>query len=240
MAYRYRKPYRIKKKKSILGNRFFRLGILVLVITGGILYFIFFSGIFKIEKIIITGQGTISEESIKAFIGGSNIFLVDIKKTEKDILDNFPQIAEAKISRSFPDALNILVTERSAAALWCEEKCFLIDREGVIFGDASGAVGFINISGMKDMLNKEKISQILEIQAKLEEGPGVTTTQAMIVSDERLNMKTSEKWEIYFNLKGDLDWQIQELKLVLEKQIPPEKRRNLEYIDLRFSRVYIK
>ena len=67
-----------------------------------------------------------------------------------------------------------------------------------------------------------------------------TTTGAVIVSEERLNVKTSEGWEIYFNTADDLDWQVQELALVLEKQITPEKRRNLEYIDLRFSRVYYK
>ena len=60
------------------------------------------------------------------------------------------------------------------------------------------------------------------------------------VSEKRLNTKTSEGWEIYFNLKGDLNWQITELGLVSEKQIPLEDRGELEYIDLRFSRVYYK
>jgi len=55
-----------------------------------------------------------------------------------------------------------------------------------------------------------------------------------------LDAETTEGWTVRFNLKGDLDWQVTELRLALEKQISPEKRKSLEYIDLRFSRVYYK
>lgn len=242
MVYRYKKLYRIKKNKPILGSRFLWLGILIAVIIGGTLYFLFFSGIFQIKKISITGADAVREENIKAFFTQKNIFLIDTQKIEKEILDNFPQIATAQIHRGFPDALSVAMAERLAVAVWCkEDKCFLMDNEAVIFTEASSTIdGLIKISGSKEMLDKEKISQILEIQEKLKENLQVTTTRAFIVSEERLNIKTSESWEIYFNLKGDLNWQLQELGLVLEKQITPAKRKNLEYIDLRFSRVYYK
>jgi hypothetical protein len=62
-----------------------------------------------------------------------------------------------------------------------------------------------------------------------------------IISNERLNIKTFEGWLIYFNPKEDLDWQTQKLDLVLEKQIPLEKREELEYIELRFgNQAFIK
>ena len=246
MSKLYKKPYRIRKKKSILRNRFFWTGFLAVIILFFVSYFLFFSNIFQIQKIIITEGEGIGEENLKTFIPQNNIFLVDAQKIREDILDNFPQIAEVEIHRGFPDTLNILITERLAVAVWCEaetEKCFLMDKEGVIFGEVlipSEVEGLSKIVGAKEALGKEKISQILDIQTKLKESFNITSTQAFIASEERLNIKTSEGWEIYFNLKGNLDWQLQELGLVLEKQIPLEKKRILEYIDLRFSRVFYR
>lgn len=241
MTRRYRKPYKIKRRKSIFKNRFFWLGFLALFAIEGIVYFLFFSGIFQIEKIIVSGGEKVSEESVKAFIPRENIFLIDVKEIEKNILNNFPQIGKVEIHRSFPDALNVLATERLPVALWCQEpRCFLVDNEGVIFEGSASETDLIKITGPKEILDKEKISQIMGIKEKLEDGLGVTTTQAFISTEGRLNIKTSEGWEAYFNLKGDLDWQIQELSLVLEKQISPIKRKILEYIDLRFSRVFYK
>ena len=240
MAYRYKKSYRIKRKKSVLKNRFFWFGILLLAVIGGISYFLFLSGIFQVKKVMVDG-GVKWEENIRPLVPPKNIFFINTSKTEKDISGKFPQIAEIKVRRSFPDALKISVIERTAQALWCEEeKCFLMDGGGGMFGESQSETSLIKITGAKELLGKEKISEILEIQVKLKNVLVATTTGAVIVSEERLNVKTSEGWEIYFNTADDLDWQVQELALVLEKQITPEKRRNLEYIDLRFSRVYYK
>ena len=57
----------------------------------------------------------------------------------------------------------------------------------------------------------------------------------MIVSDEKLTGLTTEDWEVYFNLQKDIEWQLTKLRAVLEEKIPPEKRKDLEYIELRFG-----
>lgn len=236
---KYRKPHRIKKKKPIFRRRFFRLGILISVMFGGLFYFLFFSGTFQIEKIIVSGVEWAPE--IKLLVPRKNIFLIDTVKIREDILNNFPQIAEAEIKRAFPDAINILVTERIAVAVWCEGgNCFLIDRQGVVFEKAPPEIDLIKIFEEKESITQEKLSQLLEIQSKLKKVLDISITEALFVSEQRLDLKTSEGWEIFFNLKGDLDWQITELRLILEKQIPPERRGELEYINLRFKRVYYK
>ena len=219
-------------------------GFLFLVPMGGISYFLFFSGIFQIENIMVSGNGKVSQEKIESLVADNNIFLVDTGKITKDILNNFPQLAKAEVRRGFPNALSIVVAERASLAQWCQDnKCFLVDGEGVIFEEVFApeeAERLIKIAGERELLNKEKIAQILDIQVKLRKTAGVTTTKAFIVSGERLNIGVSEGWEIYFNTENSLDWQIQELSLVLDRQISPEKRRKLEYVDLRFSRVYYK
>lgn len=256
----YRKPHRYKRKKPIFHQRFFWLGILALIVAGGIFYCLFFLEAFQIEKIIVSGDNKVAKEDIE-FLAGQrleskilffktkSIFAVDLGQIKKYILNYFPQIAEVKISRGFFDAVNVIVTERQALAVWCQdEKCFLLDQEGIIFEevieDKPELVLIKNESGINELgkrvIEKELLSQVLEIKAQVEGNTGIPVKEAFLVSEERLNMKTAEGWEIYFNLKGDLGWQITELKLVLEKQIPLDKRGKLEYIDLRFSRVYYK
>lgn len=238
---KYRKPYRIKRKKSIWRRQFFRLGVLLLIFFISFSYLLFFSETFQVKKIIVSGEEKISKEEIKKLVEKKNIFLINLGKTRKNILEKFLQIAEIEIDRSFPDTLNILVIERVAVAVWCEsEECFLIDKEGVLFEKASPETDWVEIFGDKELLEEKKISQILEIRSKLKEDLDVAIEKAVLVSPKRLDVKTAENWEIYFNLEEDLNWQVQKLGLVLEKQIPPEKRGSLQYIDLRFSRVYYK
>jgi len=262
----YRKPHRYWKKKPIFRGRFLALGFLTLLIAVTLFYFLFLFETFWVEKIIISGEKKVMKERIELlverrlenkvlFFETKSIFALDTKQIKRDILDSFPQIAEVKVSRGFFDAIGVEVTEREALALWCqEERCFLIDTEGIIFEEVSPDMELFRIrSGQAvdslalglTVVARERLGQVFNVKSDLAETAEVSITEAFLASEERLNVKTSEGWEIYFNLKGNIDWQLTELKMVLEKEIPPEcsldrKRGELEYIDLRFSRVYCK
>ncbi len=240
----FRKPHRYKRKKSILGNRLFWLGILVLIVVGAIFYFFFLSDFFQVEKIIVTGEEKVSKENIKSFIPRKNIFLLDTKIIKEDILNKFPQIAEAEVKRSFPDVLDIVVIERLAIANWCQrEKCFLVDNKGVIFEEISSETKLIKIIDGQNreifnlgekVIEKEQLSQILKTESKLK-GLEVLVKEFIISSEDKLTTTISEGWEIYFNLQEDIEWQLTKLGAVLEEKIPLQERVNLEYIELRFG-----
>jgi len=85
------------------------------------------------------------------------------------------------------------------------------------------------------IIAKEQISKILEIGTKLKDNFKIPIEEILVVSDERLNVKTSEGWQIYFDPQKDLNWQLTKLSAVLKEEIPPEKRADLEYIELRFG-----
>jgi len=258
---KFRKAYRLKKKKSIFRNRFFWLGILAFIIIGAIFYFLFFLEIFQVRKIIITGEERIAKENIKLlveeklenrilFLKTKSIFLTNLGRIKNDILNNFPQIAEIEINRGFPDAVNVLVIERLELAIWCQnERCFLLDNEGIIFEETPEWTDLPKIINRQDIdsfnlgekvIEKEKLEQILEIESELTKNLKISIIEFSLVSDERLNVKTNEGWEIYFNLREDINWQLTKSSAVFKEEIPPENRRNLEYIDLRFTRVYYK
>jgi hypothetical protein len=258
-----RKPYRIRKQKSILKNRFFWLSLLFLVSVGGIFYLVCFANFFQIKKIEISGQQKVSGEELKNiverkvskklfFFPTKSIFLIDSKLIENDILERFPQVEMADLKRKIPDALFLEIQERQpwAALILNETDFYYCDENGIVFEKiweipfkfltVKSLLSFPEIKLGEKMIGEDLIEKIGMANAKLKDNLKIEIGEFIIPSPERLNVKTSEGWEVYFDPEGDLNWQIIELSLVLEKEIPSEKRGDLEYIDLRFSKVYFK
>jgi len=252
---KYRKPHRVKRRKSILKSRFFWLTILILVFLGLFFYFLFFSPFFQVKNIFISGAEKISSSEIKNFVQNKlekkilflrtkSIFLININEIEKEVLKNFPPVAEIKIGRKFPDVLNINLVERSPLANFCQaEKCFLLDKEGIIFEESEPKADLIKIvDGQKEkipklgepMIENDYLEKILKIQKYIQEELKIEIEE-FTVFERRLNLKTKEGWEIYFDPREDINWQLTKLNLVLKEKIPSEKRKDLEYIELRFG-----
>lgn len=256
----FRKPYKVKKKKSILKNGFFRFFILFLVAGAGFFYLIVFSSFSRINAIAVSGEKEMKKEDIQSLVWreseknvlfwkSKSVFLVNSDNIQKKLLSAFPEISQAKVIRKFPDTIDVAIEERSGAANWLiENRCFLITGEGIIFKETRPNEKLIKIrderrisSGVlgEKIIEKDKLEKILEIGKGIEENVKIGAEE-FIVFDERLNVKTVEEWEIYFDPEEDTDWQLTELSSLLDKEISPENRKNLEYVDLRFSRVFYK
>jgi len=129
-------------------------------------------------------------------------------------------------------------------AHWCQgEQCLLLDNEGVIFGDFLTEKDLIKIIDERDLgtfllgekvIEKEDLSKILTIRDKLKSDFKLSLEE-FILDEEKLTVLAEDNWKIYFNLQGNTDWQLTKLNAVLEEKIPPEKRNDLEYIELRFG-----
>ena len=248
---------RFKRKKSILKNRFFWLSLFFLILVVGLSYLFIFSEVFRIKEIkILNIDDSLKlkvEEVLKREIG-KNIFLVNLKEINKKILGQFPEIAELNFKREFPHTLRIQIEEREPVGIWCyqtDAHCFFIDKEGIIFKEAereSAREETIilslkeeeTLSFGKKILAPRLLELITEIKKNLRENLKIEIENFTIVSEKRLNVKTKENWEIYFNLEKDIKLQLAKLKVLLEKEILPEERKNLEYIDLRFEKIFYK
>jgi len=150
--------------------------------------------------------------------------------------------------------------EEQATRLFRE--CFALDSNGVIFPAepaitsemlAGQAGREVVISGGKEnatvgnqVVQPELLVKILSLQEEFDSSllfreVGLRVSSFRVVSAERVNIGISEGWEIYINPREDTNWQTTKAQLVLEQEIPFEKRSSLEYIDLRFGdQAYIK
>ena len=259
--YKYRQPHRLRKKRSVLRNRYFWFSALFLLFLSGTFYLVCFSNFFQVKEVKIIGnqktplaeiQKTIDKgvgQKVLAFFDSNSIFLANLGEITRDLLEEFPQISSATVNRQLPDKLLVEIKERLPFGVWCQgENCFYLDRTGVIFDDNPVAdILVIKTQNQpaevvlgKRIIANDSMEKIAKVQKTLKDNMEINIKEFNIISPDRLNARTQEGWEIYFDPAGNLDWQLTEVKAVLEKQIPSEKRGNLEYIDLRFSKVYYK
>jgi cell division protein FtsQ len=234
---------RVKKKKPFFKKPIFWISIFLILILAGVSYALFFSNIFKIKEIEISGEERIQKEDFKKFlkdkIATKNILLIKLSPIRNEILKNFPQISSIEIKRKFPSTLIFKISERKEVAAICQkEDCYLVDKEGIAF--ERGGEGILKIErenfgdGIKPgdrVIEKEILDKILEISKRIELG----IEKVSIISEDNLHFKTFQGFEIFIDPQKDIEWQITKLKVALENAIPKEKLNELEYIDLRFG-----
>jgi len=247
-------------KKSV-----FWIVFLCLAITFGAVYFVLFFENFWVKNIMISGNEKISTESIKELVvTGINknitksIFLINEGDIVKKIMEKFPAIEKISISKKYFQTITLGITERKPAGAYCNEngKCFLVDQNGVAFSALGGPrsaeeEGMFIIRqnfGKKDVVTGEQaiegkiISAVSKIQKSLKEKFNIDVLNAMVTTPIRLDVKTKENWEIYFNIEdlSNIDFQVDKLGALLSSELTPDQRKTLEYIDLRFEKTYYK
>lgn len=234
-----------------------------LSVIGGIaIYNIFFSPFFQIGEVLIYGNGRTLPRELQNFIGqqlSQNIFFfstksilfISVGEIENRVLENFPSLAQVAVKRRWPDTLEVRVQEREPKAIWCKETaCFLVDEEGIIFEKIADTSDRLVIQSPdyteelflgKQVLSGKEMADILLLRDSFKNELQLDIPEVVFVSSQRINVRTPEGWEVYFNFPvNELSWQITRLKLVLQEQIPAERRPGLEYIDLRFSKIYYR
>ncbi len=259
----------LKKKKISFKERLFLLFFCFLISSFGIFYLLFFYHLFQIKEIEVKSffekkQNVKKEEILnlakkkikKNFLcfSSQSIFLANLREMEKSLLENFPQLKEVKIKRKLPNKILIEVKERKPIAIFCFKKnqnCALIDKEGKVIRILSfkedlwklpkvlSENGNLKLKIGKTVLEKENVEKILEIEKYLKKEK--IDIEKFEIFKEKLVVFTLEGWQVFFDLSKNISEQIFSLIFLLKERFPIEKRKNLEYIDLRFgNKIFFK
>jgi cell division septal protein FtsQ len=253
----------IKPKKSILTKLWFWLAVLFVAIIFSAIYLIVFYSGFQIKNIIISGNNKIKTQDLQEVIfndahtglinfwgiriSSDSIFLVDENKINTDILKRFSSIRRATTNKSLPQTLTLYMVERKPVGVFCtsNNQCFSIDSNGIVFDPPTvlpinttvvrQAFGDSQIFTGEQVVSDYIIKAIYDIQKSLKDNFQIDLTQALIISPVRLNVKTNQNWQIYFDLSPnyDISTQLKELGLLLNGGISAASKNNLRYIDLR-------
>lgn len=280
------KIHKLKPKKHFYKMPIFWWSILVVFIVCLAVYLFLFLPQIQVNNILVSGNNKIQTDEIKNIalkeinknmfgfagvkINTKSILLINSSNIQNDILVKFSKISEVKVSRKFPDTLNVIIQERVPVAIFCGnpseisgqallKDCYFMDEAGIIFESVdSEFVALENnyennfaiirqeiksgqVSIGEQVINKTIIDAILNSEKMLKDNYKISITDALVTTPIRLNIKTSENWQIYLDLQGDTNLQIAKLNLLLKNQISENDRKALQYIDMRFKdRAYYK
>lgn len=254
------KAHRVKRERSLLKSRVFWYALLLSLFVFSLIYLMFLSPVFQVREIRVTGNEKIGDEEIgeRAVFNNillfetKNIFFVNAAKTQANILSAFPVIESVRLKRNFPSRISLFVQEKERVAVWCGDICFVLDKDGVAF-ESMQDPGFLTIyTAQKEgsigekLIDKKTLSFVSQFQNRAVEflarnGAEVQIPSFRIVSAQTVHATTSEGWNVYLNIQKDMDWQLTKLGVVFERELSPDKRARLEYVDVRFGdQAYIK
>lgn len=255
----YKKPHRAKKKNPLWVKPVFWRSLILITGAGGAVWLICFSPALEVKEIEVAGTKRIdngicakmieSEVAKKiALFNSKSILLFDTDQIKKDLLARFPQAQDIKIERQFPSKIIASVQERRETAIFAANNgYYLVDNDGIAFEQTPPRTDLLEISGQdraveigQNAIDKNTLGVILRIKGEIDSTADIAVVSAAIVANERINLLTKEGWYIYFNPLKDVDSQLEKLKAVASDELFGQKRNNLEYIDIRFTRVYLK
>ncbi|MEA3453081.1 MAG: hypothetical protein U9Q96_01965 [Patescibacteria group bacterium] len=257
--YYSRKKYsRLKKKKSIFKNRFFWFSILGITVFAGLFYFLIFSPVFQIKTIVVEGTyfvnvaevregiNRITEKNI-LFFPTKSMFVLRKREVKNYVSENFFPVKEIIVKKKFFNQLSIKIQEKEAKAIYCTDECFLADKEGFVFQSigketASNALPIIffeyNIASEDKLLDEALLEFISLINTRLKERANINI-QEFRVFPSKIEAKTETGLTLYFSSEKSPDLQIEDLILLLNDEVLLEIEA-LEYIDLRFDKIFCK
>jgi len=258
-----------QKKKSGISRVLFWL--MFLVFIGVLVFLLLFSPLMEIDTISSDGNQDISSEEIAGqakkaiegkyfgYLSKKNFFLVNAKEIDAALKSNFNRLEVASIEKKFPKAILIKVRERHPELVWCSGGvCYLIDGEGMAYSGATGTdeelrnQNFLTVidenarpveigktiidRGYIDFL--KKMSLILRDDLQLET-EGSYSTPA--IASHEVIVKIKEGWFLKMNSAISPEETKKIILTLFEKELPADKRQNLDYLDLRVkNKVYYK
>ena len=183
--------------------------ILMIVVIIGICTYLLTADVFKIQTIMISGNKELSQEDIYNLAGiqiGDNIFSTFDVVTKVKLKQN-GYIADASIKKTYPNKIEIVITERQKQfQVLTKTGCYIyIDEQGYLLDYSLDKLELPTITGLEiteDKMNSinrleendlEKMENVLQIQAQAKE----------IGIDEQITeYQTLSEYTIYLENQG--------------------------------------
>lgn len=261
----YSNPF-FRKRDGFLASgsswklRFFFIVLFLSVI--GLGWLVFFSNIFKIKNIKISGLERMPATEIenlvwaqttnkKFFIGqGSNLFLF----SEDGFMNALKQryyFESARLDKRLPGVIVINIKEKIPKAVWSEDgKAYYIDEQGMIISEIpaipAGSNAYLTvenrggakIAGRQADIDKEKLDFIVKVSEELKSNNFLFALDKFIVDQDINTVKIIliNAPMIFLNTKVKVVDQINKLIILHEDELKSEFTKKT-YIDLRYGDV---
>lgn len=195
------------------------------------------------------------------YLSKRNIFFVSKKQINEKLKNDFSRLEVSAIEKKFPKAVLIKVKERQPEMAWCSSGvCYVVDKEGLVYAGANATDEELEKSRFliiiddnaqpveirKTTVSPEFIQYMKQIDAILIDGLGLSIegnyhTPAISSQEVMVKIKEGEGWILKMSSLISPEDTKKIIETVFDKELPVEKRNNLDYLDLRVKgKVYYK
>jgi cell division septal protein FtsQ len=233
------------------------------------IYLVFFMGFFRITSIQFTHEGAVSEQSVEGFVRSSyqgkffnavnkdNVWFVNTNKLSTNILERYPKLKNVTTTIEFPGTIHITLIEKPYQLVWCTgADCFLLTDEGAlrdasVFFERKDEQGkFFTLrdessqhAGVNEaLISKDEVAFIGKVAEDFTLRTGFEIDEELTRPSryaQEIRLHTKRGFWVYINTKDSLDEALNNMMLLLQKQIPENEWEQLNYIDLRTeNRIY--
>jgi len=233
-----------------------------LILLVGLGYAIYTSSVFEV------GEGDIRSNmplgrGLRERIKGKSLFSLDIKSISADLLKTNPEYKEIYVYREFPSSVVVEATKRIPFAQIKDRKYYSVDKEAVIINEGKlkplGGLIPLEIGEYRRSLRKgsniksEKLEYAFNlIDALRDEGFLKGKGQVKLINSSHLEAvyfiftqesSQEQNWSLGGGIKiivgkGDFGRKVKLFKDLINQELKG-KMSSVNYIDLRFKRVYM-
>lgn len=232
----------------------------VLLMFGGLAWFLLFSPLWKIEEVSVNGLQRMDEKKIIntfkelvnkpkfGFIPGSNYLLLSSDEVASVLMDKY-HFKNISVKKIFPDGVSINLQEKPFACIWEEDGHFYhIDDDGYILEEINDKEAQKNEYPIINNKTSRKISQreaniensyikfILRLFEEIKNYPLELKNMRFIVDDTKETVKISyDKGPIIkFSTRNGIKEQIEKLIIIKNEKLKDDFQ-NKKYVDLRYG-----
>jgi hypothetical protein len=244
-----------RKSHVRLSSRFVATVLAILVIIGGAYYVLYFSPLFSLTNVSVTGTKALDAKEIQQYVRESaeatvsgvktqSVIALDPAATARQLKNRFGDIAEVAVVKKYPKGLAVKVTEREQALLWqTKGSYYLVDRQGYAYAKAeprTDLVSVVDSTGLpvevgKQVVGKGFITTLEQIETGLQ-GIGLKVVSFRIPETTfEIQAVTDQGWYALYDTTRQVAIQTESLKQALGTGKPAQ------YADLRVpGRVYVR
>jgi len=195
------------------------------------------------------------------YLSKRNFFLASKNRINQKLKNDFNRLEISSIEKKFPRAILIKVKERQPELVWCSGGvCYLADKDGFVYAGANATDEELNkdrflivvddnarpIEIRKSVINPEFIQYLKRIDVILVDDLGLQTegnyhTPTVSSQEVIVKIKEGEGWILKLSSVISPEDAKKILETIFEKELGGDKRKNLDYLDLRVkNKVYYK
>ncbi len=254
-------PKKVRRPLPEASQRSPLLGLLWIFLLGTLVYVLFFSPFLLIDSVSVKGAERLEPATVESFIQAeihgkhlslfpkNNFLLLRPTHLAEKVAEYFPLTQTVSVTRVFPSHLELTLTERASVLLWCSGgPCYLVNEEGrteearrALDEANSERIIVIDTSAQpirqgQALFDFDLPSFAAEIEPYFRDRLNLEVGREYQASSRfahELRVKTRDGYFIYLSTELPLEKTISDLALFFEKELPAEKRQELEYIDAR-------